>query len=66
MALKEAYMDSLLGAGAEILQTGVRRPISKGKWVQEWLDIMHEAQNREYNHISHHDVRACGNHTGTF
>jgi len=44
MALKEAGMDSLPGAGAEILIDRVRRLISKGKCgAQEWLDIMHEA-----------------------
>ena len=44
MALKAAGMDSLPGAGAEILTDRVRRLISKGKCgAQEWLDIMHEA-----------------------
>ncbi len=44
MALKEAGMDSLPGAGAEILVDRVRRLISKGKCgSQEWLDIMHQA-----------------------
>ena len=44
MALREAGMDSLPGAGAEILTDRVRRLISKGKCgSQEWLDIMHEA-----------------------
>ena len=44
MALKEAGMDSLPGAGAEILTDRVRRLISKGKCgSQEWLDIIHEA-----------------------
>jgi cyclic dehypoxanthinyl futalosine synthase len=44
MALKAAGMDSLPGAGAEILVDRVRRLISKGKCgAQEWLDIMHEA-----------------------
>lgn len=43
-ALKEAGMDSLPGAGAEILVDRVRRLISKGKCgSDEWLDIMHEA-----------------------
>ncbi len=42
-ALKEAGMDSLPGAGAEILTDRVRRLISKGKCgAQEWLDIMLE------------------------
>src|SRR3984893_11193508 len=42
--LKKAGMDSLPGAGAEILTDRVRRLISKGKCgSQEWLDIMHEA-----------------------
>lgn len=44
VALKEAGLDSLPGAGAEILVDRVRRLISKGKCgAQEWLDIMHEA-----------------------
>lgn len=43
-ALREAGLDSLPGAGAEILTDRVRRLISKGKCgSQEWLDIMHEA-----------------------
>lgn len=43
-SLKEAGMDSLPGAGAEILVDRVRRLISKGKCgAQEWLDVMHEA-----------------------
>ncbi len=43
-ALKAAGMDSLPGAGAEILVDRVRRLISKGKCgAQEWLDIMHQA-----------------------
>jgi cyclic dehypoxanthinyl futalosine synthase len=42
--LKTAGMDSLPGAGAEILVDRVRRLISKGKCgAQEWLDIMAEA-----------------------
>jgi len=43
-ALKNAGLDSLPGAGAEILVDRVRRLISKGKCgAQEWLDIMQEA-----------------------
>ena len=43
-ALREAGLDSLPGAGAEILNDRVRRLVSKGKCgAQEWLDIMHEA-----------------------
>src|ERR1700761_255298 len=46
-ALKAAGMDSLPGAGAEILVDRVRRLISKGKCgAQEWLDIMHEAHKQ--------------------
>lgn len=42
--LKEAGLDSLPGAGAEILVDRVRRLISKGKCgSDEWLAIMHEA-----------------------
>lgn len=43
-ALKEAGLDSLPGAGAEILDDKVRRLISKGKCGgQEWLDVMRAA-----------------------
>lgn len=43
-SLKEAGLDSLPGAGAEILDDRVRRKISKGKCGgDEWLQIMHEA-----------------------
>jgi len=43
-ALKDAGMDSLPGAGAEILNDRVRRLISKGKCgAQEWLDVMQAA-----------------------
>jgi len=42
--LRKAGLDSLPGAGAEILVDRVRRLISKGKCgAQEWLEIMHEA-----------------------
>ena len=42
--LQEAGLDSLPGAGAEILVDRVRRLISKGKCgAEEWLAIMHEA-----------------------
>jgi cyclic dehypoxanthinyl futalosine synthase len=42
--LRKAGLDSLPGAGAEILVDRVRRLISKGKCgAQEWLDIMAEA-----------------------
>lgn len=43
-ALKESGLDSLPGAGAEILSDRVRRLISKGKCgAQEWLDVMRAA-----------------------
>lgn len=43
-ALQNAGLDSLPGAGAEILNDRVRRLISKGKCSgQEWLDIMRAA-----------------------
>jgi cyclic dehypoxanthinyl futalosine synthase len=46
-ALREAGMDSLPGAGAEILVDRVRRLVSKGKCgAQEWLDIMREAHQQ--------------------
>ena len=42
--LRNAGLDSLPGAGAEILVDRVRRLISKGKCgADEWLAIMHEA-----------------------
>ena len=42
--LKAAGMDSLPGAGAEILNDRVRRMISKGKCSgKEWLDVMRAA-----------------------
>jgi cyclic dehypoxanthinyl futalosine synthase len=44
VALRKAGMDSLPGAGAEILNDRVRRLISKGKCgAQEWLDVMRAA-----------------------
>ena len=44
VALMEAGLDSLPGAGAEILDDRVRRMISKGKCgAQEWLDVMRVA-----------------------
>ena len=43
-AMKEAGLDSLPGAGAEILSDRVRRLISKGKCGgKEWLDVMRAA-----------------------
>ncbi len=43
-ALKKAGLDSLPGAGAEILSDRVRRLISKGKCGgEEWLDVMRAA-----------------------
>ena len=43
-ALKAAGLDSLPGAGAEILNDRVRRLISKGKCTgREWLDVMRAA-----------------------
>ncbi len=45
-ALKESGLDSLPGAGAEILVDRVRRLISKGKCgADEWLEVMHQAHN---------------------
>jgi len=42
--LQNAGLDSLPGAGAEILVDRVRRLVSKGKCgAQEWLDVMEEA-----------------------
>jgi cyclic dehypoxanthinyl futalosine synthase len=46
-ALKEAGLDSLPGAGAEILNDRVRRLVSNGKCgSQEWLDVMAEAHRQ--------------------
>ena len=43
-ALKDSGLDSLPGAGAEILDDRVRRLISKGKCGgEEWLDVMRAA-----------------------
>ena len=43
-ALKQAGLDSLPGAGAEILSNRVRRMISKGKCTgEEWLNVMRAA-----------------------
>ncbi|MBC7399025.1 MAG: CofH family radical SAM protein [Mucilaginibacter sp.] len=43
-AMKESGLDSLPGAGAEILNDRVRRLISKGKCGgKEWLDVMRAA-----------------------
>jgi cyclic dehypoxanthinyl futalosine synthase len=43
-ALREAGLDSLPGAGAEILNDRVRRLVSKGKCgAKEWLDVMRTA-----------------------
>ncbi len=47
-ALTQSGLDSLPGAGAEILNDRVRRLISKGKCGgQEWLDIMRAAHQLE-------------------
>lgn len=47
-ALKTAGLDSLPGAGAEILSDRVRRLISRGKCgAKEWLDIMAEAHQQQ-------------------
>jgi cyclic dehypoxanthinyl futalosine synthase len=44
--LKEAGLDSLPGAGAEILNDRVRRLISKGKCTgREWLEVMKAAHD---------------------
>jgi len=44
VALRDAGLDSLPGAGAEILNDRVRRLISKGKCSgREWLDVMRAA-----------------------
>jgi len=46
-ALKSAGLDSLPGAGAEILNDRVRKLVSNGKCgAQEWLDVMVEAHKQ--------------------
>jgi cyclic dehypoxanthinyl futalosine synthase len=46
-ALLAAGLDSLPGAGAEILSDRVRRQLSPGKCsTDEWLEVMHEAHQR--------------------
>lgn len=46
LTLLKAGMDSLPGAGAEILQDHIRKEISPGKCdSQTWLNVMHEAHN---------------------
>ena len=48
IALKSAGLDSLPGAGAEILSDRVRRLISKGKCgSEEWLDVMRAAHKAD-------------------
>lgn len=45
--LREAGLDSLPGAGAEILDTRLRREISPGKCnAEEWLEVMAEAHRQ--------------------
>ena len=65
-ALKEAGLDSLPGAGAEILNDRVRRLISKGKCGgREWLDVMRAAHQLQlttsatmmFGHIETHYER---------
>jgi cyclic dehypoxanthinyl futalosine synthase len=47
-SLKASGMDSLPGAGAEILSDRVRRLISKGKCSgEEWLDVMRAAHRQD-------------------
>ncbi len=46
--LREAGLDSLPGAGAEILNDRVRDIVSKGKCTaQQWLDVMREAHKMD-------------------
>jgi cyclic dehypoxanthinyl futalosine synthase len=62
-AMKEAGLDSLPGAGAEILNDRVRRLISKGKCGgKEWLDVMRAAHQLKPAFICHHDVWPYRNH----
>ncbi len=65
-ALMEAGLDSLPGAGAEILNDRVRRLISKGKCSgREWLDVMRAAHQLKlttsatmmFSHIETHYER---------
>lgn len=64
--LVSSGMDSLPGAGAEILCDEVRRKISRGKaGTEEWLEVMREAHRLNlptsatmmYGHIESHEQR---------
>jgi len=64
--LKEAGLDSLPGAGAEILSDRVRKKLSPVKCtVKEWLDVMHDAHKLHlttsatmmFGHIETHEER---------
>lgn len=45
--LTKSGLDSLPGAGAEILVDRVRKTVSRGKCTsQQWLDVMHEAHKQ--------------------
>jgi len=64
--LTEAGLDSLPGAGAEILNDRVRDIVSKGKCSsQQWLDVMREAHKLNittsatmmFGHIESHEER---------
>ena len=60
--LKEAGLDSLPGAGAEILSDRVRRLISKGKCGSEEWPRGHESSTSiKYYHFCDHDVWPCRN-----
>ena len=60
-ALKNAGLDSLPGAGAEILTDRVRRLISK-MWCTGMAGYYASGTPVKHNYISHHDVWPCRNY----
>jgi 2-iminoacetate synthase ThiH len=53
-------MDSLPGAGAEILVDRVRRLVSNGKCgAEEWLEVMADSTSIAYYNKCNHDVWSC-------
>ena len=55
--LMEAGLDSLPGAGAEILSDRVRQIVSPAKATSdEWLEVMREGTYTESSYFCHNDV----------
>lgn len=64
--LVDAGLNSLPGAGAEILDNGVRRTISPGKPnADQWLDVMRTAAPPRPGDLGNDDVRARRNAAAT-